>query len=183
MAVVAMTREMGSLGKDVALGVAEALGLEIVHHELVEAHLADKMEVNASAVHRFLESTPKLLERFGLDRRSLALFTADEILELAIGGNILIRGWGATRLLRKVPHVLCVRVCAPTRFRVRVLMERLGITDETIAAREIQRNDAAHRHVEAHPAQDANDAVVHGLDVTEPQHRLVRRFGHLCGAA
>ena len=41
MTVVAMTREMGSLGKDVASGLAERLNLTVVHHELVERHLAE----------------------------------------------------------------------------------------------------------------------------------------------
>jgi len=40
MTVIAMTREMGSLGKDVAFGVAEKMGLEVVHHELVERDIA-----------------------------------------------------------------------------------------------------------------------------------------------
>ena len=36
MTVIAMTREMGSRGKDVALGLASRFGLEIIHHELIE---------------------------------------------------------------------------------------------------------------------------------------------------
>ena len=34
MAVIAMTQEMATLGKDVALGVCEALGLQQVRHEV-----------------------------------------------------------------------------------------------------------------------------------------------------
>jgi hypothetical protein len=36
MTVIAMTREMGSRGRDVALGLADRLELDIIHHELVE---------------------------------------------------------------------------------------------------------------------------------------------------
>jgi hypothetical protein len=32
MPIVTMTREMGTRGRDVAIGLAEALGLEIVHY-------------------------------------------------------------------------------------------------------------------------------------------------------
>jgi hypothetical protein len=56
----------------------------------------------------------------------------------------VIRGWGATGVLRHIPHVLRVRVCADTGFRERVMMERLGLTDATAARREIERSDAAH---------------------------------------
>ena len=40
-----MTREMGSLGKDVAAGLAEKMGLTVVHHELVEHNLAERLGV------------------------------------------------------------------------------------------------------------------------------------------
>ena len=36
MPVIAMTQEMASLGKDVALGVCEALGLQQVRHDAGE---------------------------------------------------------------------------------------------------------------------------------------------------
>ena len=67
----------------------------------------------AQAVHRFLEGQPSMLERWKIDSKRLSRYTAQENLELAIKGNILIRGWGASYLLRSVPHVVCVRVCAP----------------------------------------------------------------------
>ena len=35
MLAIAMPREMGSLGKDVAAGLGDQLGLKVVHHELV----------------------------------------------------------------------------------------------------------------------------------------------------
>ena len=144
MPVIAMTREMGSLGKDVALGLAERLGVEIVHHELVEHNVAERAGVEASAVHRYLEGTSSLLERWKLDRNRLALFTAEEILALATRGNVLIRGWGANHLLRNISNAVCLRVCAPMPFRVQVMMRRLGIQDEAVARHEIELNDVAH---------------------------------------
>jgi len=140
-----MTREMGSLGKDSALIVAERLGLEVIHHELVENDPAHRMHLGESDVHRFLEGEERLMERWKIDRRRLSYFTREEILKLAARGNVLIRGWGATRLLRSIPHVLCVRVCAPMELRVAEIMRRLGIEKET-AKREIDRSDAAHEH-------------------------------------
>lgn len=144
MAVIAMTREMGTLGKDIATSLAQTLDLRIVHHELVEHDLAQRLGINESAVHHYLEGSASLLERWRIDKRKLSRFTAVEILELAHQGNVIIRGWGATALLRDVPHVLRVRVCAPMAFREKVMMERLGIGDAATVRREIERNDAAH---------------------------------------
>ena len=41
MVAIAMTREMGTLGKDVAQGIADSLGLKVIHSELIEHDLAD----------------------------------------------------------------------------------------------------------------------------------------------
>jgi cytidylate kinase len=144
MTIIAMTREMGTLGKDVAMGLVDTLDLDVVHHELVERHIAEKMNLGESSVHRFLEGRPSLLERWKIDAKRLSRYSAEEILELAQKGNVLIRGWGAAQLLSDVQHVICVRICAPMTNRVAEMMQRLGITDEAAARREIERNDDAH---------------------------------------
>ena len=144
MAVIAMTREMATLGKDVAAGLAERLGLTVVHHELVKQGIAERAGMRESEVFRFLEGEASVLQRWKIDRRRMSRYTADEILELALKGNVLIRGWGATYLLRSVPHVICVRICAPMPFREQVLMKRLGTDDPVLARQEIEGNDAAH---------------------------------------
>jgi hypothetical protein len=42
MTVIAMTREMGTRGSEVATGVAERLGLSVIHHEIVEHDIAER---------------------------------------------------------------------------------------------------------------------------------------------
>jgi cytidylate kinase len=147
MALVAITREMGSLGKDVASGLSEALGVPLVYHEVID-HLADRMRVRKSHVIRLLDGSANLLERLTADKTSLSIFTADEIVSLAMQGKgAVIRGWGATHLLREVPHAVCVRICAPFEVRKRRMMERVGSTDEAKIADEIQQNDQAHTEI------------------------------------
>ena len=147
MVVIAMTREMGTLGKDVAQGIADQLDLQVIHHEIVEHDLAERLHLQESAVHRYLEGEASIIERWKVDKKKLSRYTALEILEFAQQGNVVIRGWGATALLRDVPNVLRVRVCAPMAFRERVMMERLGLKDASVARREIERNDAAHGRI------------------------------------
>ena len=144
MAVIAMTREMATLGKEVAAGLAERLGLDVVHHELVKHGIVESSGLRESEVLRFLEGEASLLKRWRMDRKRMSRCTAQEIFSLAAKGNVLIRGWGSVHLLRSVPHVLCVRICAPMEFRETVLMQRLGLRDRAAARREIERNDAAH---------------------------------------
>ena len=143
MPIIAITREMGSLGKDVAQGLGQALGLPVIYHEVIDC-LADRMRVRKSHVIRLLDGSAGLFERLTADKTSLSLFTAEEIYAIAAKGGAVIRGWGATHLLRGVPHAICVRVCAPFEVRKRRMMERLGADDEPRIAEEIRANDEAH---------------------------------------
>jgi cytidylate kinase len=142
VAVIAMTQEMASLGKDVALGVCEALGLQQVRHEIGDL-VAGRMSVKKSLIRRIREGKAGKVEKWSADEKTISIFTAEEVFDLAVKGNVLIRGWGATLLLRSVPHVPCVRVCAPMEVRVRRLMERLETDDEALARHEIEVDDAA----------------------------------------
>ncbi len=177
MAVIAMTREMGTRGKDVAAELAGRLGLEVVHHELVERHVAERMNVAESTVHRFLEGDASLWERWNIDQRRLYHFTSVEILELAQKGNVIIRGWGAAQLLNDVPHVICARVCATMAYRLAEMRRRLKIDDDnaeiaretdrgnlTALRREIDHNDSAHdQAVRAHFSADWRDPAGYNI--------------------
>lgn len=143
MPLIAITREMGSLGKDVARGLGEALGLPVIYHEVID-QLADRMRVRKSHVIRLLDGSAGMLERLTADKTSLSVFTADEIFSIASGRGAVIRGWGATHLLREVPHAVCVRVCAPFEVRQQRMMDRLGSEDGELVAEEIRNNDEAH---------------------------------------
>ncbi len=146
MPIIAMTREMGSLGKDVAEGLGQALGLPVVYHEVIDC-LADRLRVRRSHVTRLLDGSAGLLERLSADKTSLSIFTAEEIYGIAAAasekGGAVIRGWGATHLLRGVPHAICVRVCAPFEVRRQRMRDRLGADDARVAE-EIRASDEAH---------------------------------------
>lgn len=143
MTIIAMTREMGSLGKDVAEGLARELGLRLMYHEVIDG-VSEKMHLSQNVITRFLQGKEGLLEGLRVDREALSLYTAEEVLDIALQGNLMIRGWGATCLLRPVSHVVCVRVCAPLELRTLRIMERIGIDDPELAQAEVRHSDAAH---------------------------------------
>ena len=170
MPVSAMNQEMGSQGKYVAEKLAEELGLEIVRHEIID-HVAEKMHLRKSALQRFLEGKAGLLERWGTDEASLALFKVEEILELAAKGNVIIRGWGATHVLRPIPHIPCVRVGAPFATRLKWLMNSLSTDDEEMVSEEIRHSDAAHA-ANMHRQYGVNWAEATLFDLTLNTERL-----------
>jgi cytidylate kinase len=143
MPVVAMTQEMGSLAKDVALRLAEVGGLQVMRHEVLE-HVAGKLHVPTSLVNRLREGKAGLLERLSTDPARVAVHSAQEVFAVAARGNIVVRGWGATLLLRPVRHAVRVRVTRPFEQRVQWLMDKLDTDDHAMAEAEVRRSDTAH---------------------------------------
>jgi BON domain/Cytidylate kinase-like family len=122
MTVIAMTQEMATLGTDVAQGLAKALSLNVVQHEVGDT-VAERMELKRSLIRRVREGQAGWLEKRGIDPDVFAVYAAEEILTLAHEG---------------------IRVCAPLANRVEWLMERLDSDDAELAREEIERSDAAH---------------------------------------
>jgi cytidylate kinase len=144
MPLIAMTREMGSLGKDVATGVAERANRRVVYHEIIEP-IANKMRLRKSHVERFLEGKSGIWERLTTDKTSLSIFTADETFRfLRDDSTAVIRGWGAVHLLKNIPHVIRIRVCAPLETRIERMMQRLATDNRETIENEIQLSEEAH---------------------------------------
>jgi len=143
MPVIAMTQEMGSLAKDVALELAATMNLAVMRHEVVD-HVAGKMHVSTSLINRLRDGKAGLIERATTDAERVAIYSAEEVFELANKGSVVLRGWGATCLLRAVPHVVTVRITRSFNKRVEWLMNHLETDDREFAESEIRRSDNAH---------------------------------------
>jgi cytidylate kinase len=142
MPVIALTQGMGSLAQDIAEQLADELQLATLQHEVAE-RVADKMHVSKSLIGRLRSGKAGLIEGLRADRQAMAVYTAEEVLDAAAQGNVVIRGWGATQLLRPVPHVPCIRIMRPLAQRVQWLMNELETDDAAAAEAEIRRSDHA----------------------------------------
>ena len=147
MTLIAMTSEFGSLSLDVAMSLGAERGLDVVHHDQVEHHVADKLAVSEDVVRRYFEGRVSIREQWSIDPAKFCRFNSEELLGLALRGNVIIRGLDAIALLRTVPHVLCVRICAsmPTRIERAMMIWRL--TDRTATLRAIENRDKAQARI------------------------------------
>ena len=103
-----MNRKMGSLGKEVATGLEQALGMKVRYHGMID-HLANRERIRKSHVVSFVEGKQGLLERLTTDQLTLRILTADEILSIAESGKpVILRDCGAISLLKEVPHAVLV---------------------------------------------------------------------------
>jgi cytidylate kinase len=119
------------------------MNLSVMRHEVVD-HLAGKLHVSTSVINRLREGKATLIERVKNDKDRFALYSAEEVFTQADQGNVVIRGWGATCMLRPVPHVVCVRITRSRAKRVEWLMNHLETDDREFAESEIRRSDDAH---------------------------------------
>lgn len=164
MTIVAMGREMGSQGLQVAHGVAAGLDAVVVHYEIID-HLGDRNRIRKSHVVRLLGQGDDVAKPLTLEETLPTILSATEILDIAsIPENVVLRGWGAVALLRAVPHVVRVRITAPLEIRVRNLMRAARADDEARMREEIRLFDEAHAAVmRRHFGVDYRDADLYDL--------------------
>ena len=139
MAVITVSRQIGSLGTEIARESARRLHYDYVGKEKMEKLLAD-FGFPEPEIQKFDEKKPPFWDSLSLERRKF-LHSAQAILyELAYKGQVVIVGRGGQVLLKGVPGTLHVRVISP--FDVRV--QRMIVTDgfeEKQAARFIRQGD------------------------------------------
>ena len=123
MTIVAISREMGSGGYEVAAAVAKALGFEYVDREIL-LHAAKVHDVSEAKITDVADRRLSLWERFDEEKRRYLTFIEAAYYAFAEKGDLVTAGRGGPFFLRGVSHALRVRIMAPFEVRVRRIMER-----------------------------------------------------------
>jgi len=97
---------------EIAARTAACLGLDLVPEQQLEALVARRLEIVHNTLHRLIAGHAWFYERWRIDRRRLAQYTAEELIKLTATTNVVVESWAAADLLRAAPHVLCVQVSA-----------------------------------------------------------------------
>jgi cytidylate kinase len=134
MTIVAISREMGSGGYEVAEAVAKALGFEYVDREIL-LHAARAHEVPEAKIADIADRRLSLWERFDEEKRRYLTFIEAAYYAFAEKGNVVTAGRGGPFFLRDVTHALRVRVMAPVEVRIRRVMEREGLEYQAARAK------------------------------------------------
>ena len=123
MAIITISREMGSGGIPIAHKVAEKLGYQLIDGEMIMA-AAEAYGLSPEAVEQADEKPPHFVDTLDskqfLDLHLIELI----ILEAALKGNVVIYGRGGQDLLKDVNSVLRTRIIAPFEDRVERWAER-----------------------------------------------------------
>src|SRR4029079_17857427 len=79
--------------------------------------------------------------------RKLGFCSSEALLERASRGDVIIRGWGASHVLKSVPYAMHVRVCAPIERRVEHMLKRMETLDSAHWLQQIEASDRHHSGV------------------------------------
>ncbi len=163
MAVITISRELGSEGDAIANIICQELGYRRVDKAML-SQIAAKAGVDVKAVlakERAVARRPRLIsgqlsslygrapgafgERDTLDDRTYARIVRETMEKYAKEDDVVIIGRGGQMVLRNWPTALHVHLYAPQEVRVKRLMERLKIS-ELEAKRLIAGSDERKRH-------------------------------------
>ena len=128
MAIITVSRQVGSGGDEIARLVASKLNHELIDqsemHKLAEQ--CDPQFKKACSLYE-RETFRGFMERYFSNHDAYKSLFESLHFELAAKGNVIILGRGGQMALKGVPGVFHVRTVAPTEFRVEQVMRETGM--------------------------------------------------------
>ena len=126
MAVITISRELGSDGSVIATQVAKALEYALVDKKTIEHVLSQYGYVRFGKDY---ESIPNFWERLDPDKGNMISMLNRVLQAMASYGNVVILGRGSFAVLGDYIDVLNVRIQAPLSVRIRRVMTERHIKD------------------------------------------------------
>lgn len=139
MAIITLSRQMGSLGDEIAKAAAEELRYNYVDKIKISDALTE-LGLAAPDFEKFDGKKPTIWQSMSQQKKKLTFFLRAAVYDFANSGNVVILGRGGQALLKDIPGTLHVRIVAPFETRIRRLMEMEGC-DRKRSEQLIVRND------------------------------------------
>ncbi len=156
MAVITISREIGSDGTEVGRLLADVLGYRYADKSVIETILR---EYGFAEFERVYDTSPSFWDRFD-ETTSLTIDMLQRVQQaLAAHGDVVLVGRGGFAVLAGFADVVHIRVQAPFSIRARRIMQLEGITDLSDAESYVRHNDAVRASfVETHHSVRWDDA-------------------------
>lgn len=139
MSVITVSRQMGSLGTQIAHAVAKELNYEYMDKDKIEKALRN-YGLSALEAETFDEKPPPFWDYMDMQKNKFLHMLQPLIHGLAKKDNVVIVGRGGQVLLKDFPGVLHVRIIAPFDLRIQRMIER-GVGDKRQAMESLRRSD------------------------------------------
>ncbi len=139
MAIIAISRQMGSGGYTIAAAVAKALGYEYADRQMI-VNAAKAYDVPEAAIAEVAERRLSAWQRFDEEKMRYRTFLDAAFFSIAEKDNVVTAGRGIAALVRGVRHALRVRIIAPPDVRVERIMKKENL-DHAKAVHKIREYD------------------------------------------
>ncbi len=164
MAVITISRQLGSLGDAVAQAVASRLGYAVVGRDLINqaARRAGTPEVALAVIDEFglLGMTPS-----ARDQRAYQKAVHQVLAEVAARDRVVIVGRAGCAVLADHPNCLHVRVVAPKAVRVARVADRMQIPQEAALAQVEHSDRSRAKYLRRHHRVDWEAAYLYDIAV------------------
>jgi len=130
MAVLTISRDLGSGGREVALMLSSSLGYRFLDRERILARLKAAGHKWEKWTEGLDEHAPRVWEKYDWSYRGFVAMVRSEILNEAASNCVIIMGRGGNYLLTGVPFTLRVRIVAPIEQRLARVSNREGIDED-----------------------------------------------------
>lgn len=158
MSIITISRGSYSRGKEVAEKVAQRLGYECIAREvLVEA--SKDFNIPDIKLIRAIHDAPSILDRFVYGKEKYVAYIQKALLHHFQRDNVIYHGLAGHFFVKGIPHVLKVRILAEMVDRVRLEMERQGISKKE-AHRILEQDDEQRKKWSQH---------LYGIDTWDPR--------------
>lgn len=130
MAIVTISREFGSGGREVGRAVADVMGYEYIDRKRILEDMRKEGRIWEEKAKHFDENYPNLWERNDWAFRGFVALNQSHFVNYALKGNVVLMGRGGNFLLKQFRFALKVRIKAPFEQRVERVMARDDINRE-----------------------------------------------------
>ena len=127
MPIITVSRGTFSQGKAVSELVAQKLGYELVARDVI-IEASQQFNVPEIKLIRTIHDAPSILDRFAYGKEKYVAYIQAALLKHMQKDNVVYHGLAGHFFLTGVSHVLKVRIIADMEDRVKLEMEREGIS-------------------------------------------------------
>ncbi len=157
MAVITISRGSYSRGKEVAEKVAQELGYECIAREIV-LEASEEFNMPEIKLIRAIHDAPSILNRLAYGNEKYIAYIQEALLKHLQKDNVVYHGLAGHFFVRGISHVLKVRIIADLEERIRLEMEREGISKKE-ASHILKRDDKERKKWSKH---------LYGIDTWDP---------------
>lgn len=148
MALITLSREEGSLSKQIGLALKEKLGYEFISGKTINSEFPEMFDISRSQVEKFDEKAPGLLARLTNSYEKYNnLFKFYIFEKLLKNPDCIVMGRCGTFFLKDVPGLLRLRTVSSEDVKIKRLMDRYNVDESAakkmVAHKELERTEQA----------------------------------------